>query len=358
METIYTLRRERAEHVAPYLLFDLNHATQRMEWQFAFFSTNLHNLLPSLPRREYIPTFRRLHASLALSFMDIEHATCPDFMQIQGWDNAWAATLHERPGIICTFHTGAYRHLNYVLMQMGVPISIVMAGRAIRGEQRLLDKLAVRMAESGQDQKPDVEFIDAELPHALFRMAKAAKHGRSLLVYIDGNTGAQGSATADAARNLLAIPFCGWQMNVRQGVAALAYRLQVPLYPIICERELGWGLHLSHRLTYWHFNRICPLPDEPQAAFAARATKRLYGLLEQFVAQKPDQWEGWLNLQHHLVTPAPTELDEEENPIRWAPFRWGKKAFLLHRPTYMSYRVSWKEFYQKYPWYNMDFLEI
>lgn len=329
-----------------------------MEWQFAIFSANIHNLHPTLPRREYLPAFRRLQANLALSFMDIEHATCPDFMQVTGWDNAWAATLRERPGIVCTFHTGAYRYLNYLLMLAGVPISIVMAGRAVRAEQGLLDRLAVRVAELGLCQKPDVEFIDAEQPHALLRMSRAAKQGRSLLVYIDGNTGVKTQVADGDLRNLLTIPFCGWQMKVRQGVASLAYRLQMPLYPIICERELGRDMQLNQVLTYWHFNPICPLPDESQAVFAARATARLYGLLEHFTIRNPDQWEGWLGLQHHLVLPPPAELNEVESPVRWATYRRGKQAFLLHRPTYASYRISWKEFYRVYPWYNMDFLKV
>jgi len=347
MENINTLYRERAEHVAPYLQLDLKHATQRMEWLFALFSTNLHNLLPDLPRKEYVPTFRRLQANLALTFMDIEHAACPGFMQARGWDDAWATTLRERPGIVCTYHTGAYRYLNHLLVAAGVQLSIVVAGRAIPAEQRLLDRASA-----------DIDLIDAEQPHALFSMAKAAKQGRSLLVYIDGNTGTNGNA-ADADRhNLLTVPFCGWQVKVRQGVAALAYRLQLPLYPVICEREVRWGMRLNHLLTYWHFNPICPLPDESQAAFAARATARLYGLLEQFVVRNPDQWEGWLGLQHDLVLPAPAELDEEEHPMRWAPYRRGNQAFLLHRPTYASYRITWKEFYRLYPWYNMDFLDV
>lgn len=347
MKNTETLRGERTAHVAPYLKLNLKHATQRMEWLFAIFSANMHNLHPTLPRREYIPIFRRLQANLALTFMDIEHAACPGLMQVQGWDDAWAIALRERPGIICTFHTGAYRYLNYLLMQAGVPISIVAAGRAIPRERGLLAKL---------DGDANVEFIDAEQPHALLRMARAAKQGRSLLVYTDGNTGT--SAGDGGSHNQLTIPFCGWQMKVRQGVAALAYRLQMPLYPIICERELGGDMQLSHVLTYWHFNAICPLPDESQAAFAARATARLYGLLEHFIIRNPDQWEGWLGLQHHLVLPPPALLNEVEYPARWATYRKGKQAFLLHRPTYASYRISWKVFYQKYPWYNMDFLEM
>ena len=213
------------------------------------------------------------------------------------------------------------------------------------------------MSRSAQ-QRPDVEFIDAEHAHGLFRMAKATAQRRSLLVYIDGNTGVQRKKEGSTSRNLLTIPFCGWQMNVRQGIAALAHRLQLPLYPIICERELGMDMRQNHRFTYWHFNPIRPLPCETQAEFAARATTQLYGVLEHFVTRNPDQWEGWLNLQHNLVLPATTELHDVENPIRWATYRWGKRAMLLHRPTYMSYRLSWEEFYKKYPMYNSDFLGI
>ena len=325
----------RNERIDAYLRQNLKNSTQRMQREFAFFCANLHNFLPQIPVYEYVTLFNRLQANRMLADLDIEHAS---IIQVHGWDETYVAKLVQRPGIICTFHTGSYRFLSLLLSKARIPISLVVAGDALKQEQHIFEnrfapaayKLGIR---------PNVDFINATLPNSLIRMTRAAKQGRCLLVYVDGNTGA---GTSDGKQtNLLALPFCAQQVRVRKGTPLLAYRLGLPLYPISGTRGfINMGTEGSHRLFFKQHQPILPSPEENEHTYVARATQRLYRILQEVASTSPYEWEGWLNVHSNLVlSPAATDASSLEIN-ECIPFHWGKYAFLLHLPTYTSYQIS------------------
>ncbi|GGH00043.1 hypothetical protein GCM10007415_39910 [Parapedobacter pyrenivorans] len=281
---------DRTKRIDAYLQHDLKNTNQRMQREFAYFSANVYSLLPHIPQRDYLSLFNQLQANRMLSDLDIEQACA---MQVHGWDASYASALQKRPGIICTFHTGSYRFLNLLLAHAGTPLSLVVAGDVLKQEKETFEN---RFEPAAQHIgiKPDIDFINASLPSSLISMARAAKQGRCLLVYLDGNTG---SGDAENTGNLLTLPFCAGQLRVRKGTAVLAYRLGLPLYPIICTRKAtGITAGRSNHLLYRQLAPLLPLQGEDEAAYAARATATLYAMLAEVAGLRPYEWEGWLNV--------------------------------------------------------------
>jgi len=325
---------ERSEIVQAYQRFTLSDASDTVERQFAFFSANLSNCFPHINSTHYLDIFKQMQLNRRLSFHDIELMRFPELIRITGWDAGWAAALRHAPAIVCTYHTGAYRLINVLLAKAGVPVSLVISGRAMRHERQELTCLyADVMAQAGRTL--NMQLIDAEQPKALLRMARAIDSGRSLLVYVDGNTG----TPVKENHNLLGVQFGRRRLWVRVGLAALAYRMAIPIYPVCCQRA-GMGMADNREVQFEHLPAIMPAGSSARQ-FAGDATEQLYHHLAAFVENKPAQWEGWLALHHHLAPLNPAAPITAMEPLdRWAVYRHNGYRFLLHKPTYMHYALS------------------
>lgn len=329
---------ERQQLVDEYAYFDLYQASDKTERQFAFFNANIGNCLPNIPYTAYSELFRKMQLNRRLCFHDTQHAAQRGFLTTTGWDTGWASSLCQTPGIICTYHMGSYRYINYLLALSGVPISMVVSGAAYADEHRELSKQYCKVTQAAGVEL-DMELIDATQPNSLWRMAKAVRLGRSLLVYIDGNTG----VASKGHKNLVPATFLSRQIKARQGVALLAYRLGVPIYPVVCTRGEMDDPVANRQLTYRLFEPIVPAYNGNMKDFIRKSTRQLYGILADAVRQAPCQWEGWLNIHQHLILetdragkglPEPMEFD-------FATLRFRHSPYLLHQPTYQTYRTDW-----------------
>ncbi|MGV3761579.1 hypothetical protein [Parapedobacter sp.] len=336
------LLEERAGIIRAYQRFTLADASETMERQFAFFDANLSNCFPHVNRADYPDIFMQMQLNRRLSFHDIELMRFPELIRLSGWDVGWAAALRHEPAIVCTYHTGSYRLINVLLARAGVPFSLVVSGQALQHEQQELDRVYTDvMAQTGV--ALNMQLIDAEQPKALLQMARAIKSGRSLLVYVDGNTGT--TAGGRDNRNLLGIDFGHRRLWVRVGLASLAHRLAIPIYPVRCQRA-GTGMADNRGVLFEHLPAIVPAGLSAHR-FAGEATDRLYQYLAASVENNPAQWEGWLTLHRNLVQLWSAEPITAMEPLdRWAVYRRKGFRFLLHKPTYMQYVLTRKQYHR------------
>ena len=336
MKTPEELLAERRDFVRDYERFDLASASEASERQFAFFDANLSNCFPEVNRAAYTDLFKQMHLNRRLSFHDMELMHFPELIRITGWDADWAEGLRHEPAIICTYHTGSYRMINFLLAHAGVPFSLVVSGKALHQEHRERNRLYASVA-AQTGVCLDMQLIDAEQPKALLQMARAVKAGRTLLVYIDGNTGTR---MADTGRhNLLEIDFGRQRLGARVGVASLACRLEVPIYPVRCQRQ-GMDMERNRDIRFEHLPAIMPVQMTTRS-FAHDATDGLYQYLAMFVKDNPEQWEGWLTLHHKLAhTPSAGPVNLMEPPNVWAVYRHKQQPYLLHKPSYTHYPLD------------------
>ncbi len=167
-------------------------------------------------------------------------------------------------------------------------------------------------------------------------MARAAKQGRYLLAYVDGSTGAGNAKPA----NLISIPFGAKRIGVRKGVAVLAHRLGLPVYPVYSRRAFPqMEPEDSHHLRYDCPGALVPAVGEPVETFAARVLTALYRSLEEIALATPQDWSGWLHV--HTAIQQSSSPPGNYVPAPFIPFQKRGKAFALHQRTYCIYRVPW-----------------
>jgi len=139
-----------------------------------------------------------------------------------------------------------------------------------------------------------LEILNAENSQIVLQAIRRLRSGKSLLFYIDGNTGV-GGYYADMDK-LIKIKFFNNDLYARKGIAFLSHFTQTPIIPVICIRT-GW---LSREIHF--LDPIKPNKETKKEEYNKKATQLLYSNLEKYVSKYPEQWEGWLYVHKFLDT--------------------------------------------------------
>lgn len=187
--------------------------------------------------------------------------------------------------IFCTYHLASYRRFYLYLKQAGIDFVLLMSGDTmLRQAEWILEDS--RMVSAQQGWGGNLSIIDAESPSGLLQCARALRRGLSVLVLIDGNSGAGGM------QNLQPVPFLGRELMARTGVATLSHLTGTPIVPVVCGRDaVQLQMTLHQAIVPGHV---------PRDTYVRATTQALYDLLAQSVAQNPGQWEGWLYVHNFL----------------------------------------------------------
>jgi hypothetical protein len=182
----------------------------------------------------------------------------------------------------------------------------------------------------------DFDLIDAEQPTALLKMMRALKKGKSLFVYLDGNTGVN-----SGKEKHVVVEFMAGRLWVRKGIAVLAQLMQCPIYPLSCLRTSLYSLDYSTAEAI-----IPPKDKQPDPLFVQRTMQTLYKQLEEIVYTQPFQWECWLYLHQFMVLPEPAkprkevQVKELLNPDAWASFSIDGHCFALDLENFSSFEIA------------------
>jgi lauroyl/myristoyl acyltransferase len=297
---------------------------------FTFFSANLLHLMPQIDVNTHEAHFREVCLHQHLSWKDQFDPDLHNRMQIKGWDQNVIEKFRSSPGMICTYHTGSYRLINRLLVEAGVAFSLIVSTEVYNTEAASFKAAFDRYNSSSQT----FDLIDAEQPTALLKMIRAAKSGRNLLVYVDGNTGA-GKSTA----NNLTVDFMDGQLSVRKGIAVLASILKRTIYPISCIRPAIDKVHFNVH------DSIIQREGIARDSFVQYAMQQIYTDLASVLKEDPFQWECWLHLHQSLVLsmdnvpPDRVTMKELTDARLWASFKINKQSFVLHKPSFSSFKI-------------------
>lgn len=258
---------------------------------FEFASANLHLLLPELPMAEHPDLIETIIANQALAAAD--ETNCSLLAHTENVDDSGAlARAKEAPAIFATFHFGSYRLINMMLASKGLSY-VLPVDRYIFERDRVTFEKHFQGYKDYFHSASQLQVVNAEEPTSALAMARKARAGWSLLAYVDGNTGVQGTERQDS--KLLKIPLLGHDIYARKGIAFLAHFLHLPLVPVFCEilgpTERRLTLHAPINPAESALSR-----DE----FCRVATEKLHVLLGEHLVAEPAQWEGWFDLQKHL----------------------------------------------------------
>jgi lauroyl/myristoyl acyltransferase len=204
----------------------------------------------------------------------------PGRMQISGLEHLTSARELAGRAFIGSFQTGPYYRIPMALSEQGIPLSVLMDRASFEESMKRWNVWAQRY--TGDLLEP-VEFVDAEEPTAMWKLASALRKGRSAFAFFDGNTG----MNPGRAQSALNVRLGKVTFPVRQGIAYLSWRTETPIVPAVAE----FGPRKSHRLHL--YPAISRRADEPAQDYCCRAFSYLFSVLERHLARDPAGWEPW-----------------------------------------------------------------
>ncbi|MGH8402765.1 MAG: hypothetical protein ACRESO_05110 [Gammaproteobacteria bacterium] len=268
-----------------------------------FASANLHHLLPEIPMREHEKVFDEILLHRLMAELDEDSVFLLDHTRIED-PHSVLNTAKTAPVIFCTFHFGAYRLINMLLISRSFDYLLPVEDHIYTAQKGIF------LDHSQGYQKhfrstSQFSVVNAEEPTAALAMARKARAGWSLLAYLDGNTGVQGAARKDV--KMLKIPLLGRPIYARKGIAFLSHFLKLPIVPVFCEITGP----VERRLIF-HDPIEAPGTGSDREQYCQKTTNQLYALLGTYLKKSPSQWLGWLDMQQYLDLDATTPFETVE----------------------------------------------
>ncbi|WP_028298205.1 hypothetical protein [Olivibacter sitiensis] len=320
---------------------------QEEQWlnSFTFFSANIHHFLPLLPYAQHLPMYGRLRFHQWLNGLDAQFFADTYPLEIKGWE-PYERRIRQEPGIICTYHFGAYQLINYLLVKARIPYVLLVGGEVTAQWQHLYPTLQEQLREA--ERAGRFLLLNASENRSLRRVKQLTEEGYHLLLYVDGMEGLEGQGSLEQ------LPFLGQHIAVPRGAAHLSHWLQRPLYPFVALRR-GWAVELLAAPA------ICPPPGMDRRAYTGAAMGKLYDLLVPYLLHWPEQWTNWPQL-HRLMRDGPLIGGERwysataeglTDAATHGIYRVRDACFLLRKADYRSFRLSRADFDALYQaWYT------
>lgn len=257
-------------------------------YPFAAFSANLGLFLPHIPVSRHPELFRQTLLNQRLANLDEYYLPQLQIHWAPGCELDFDR-LRSSPAIVCTYHTGSYRLLSYLLMEQHISIALLLASKVIQEQGEGMRAHATKI---GKRNGTTCTLIDAEQPMAGLHILKALRQGTTVVAYIDGNTGAL--ANGENA-NLTTVRFLDKEMRVRVGLPQLARRAGAILCGVMALRNPDY----TPLMTCTRFVPPNHLGEEGCNA-DQHAMQLFYADLEKAVKGDPWLWENWFYLHEQL----------------------------------------------------------
>jgi KDO2-lipid IV(A) lauroyltransferase len=254
-------------------------------------SASLSNLLPGIARSSHEKIIDNILFYQQWAVRDQYYAGLVDELVVEGE----VIVNAEKPTIYCSYHMGSYRLLIPYLISKHVKFTLLIDSQVAQVQGGDFAE-AVRRAVARFDASADCcRIIDTSHSSILFSMARELKQNRSLVVFIDGNSGVHSKQGTD--ENLVEVDFLGQTLMARQGIARISQLTGASITPAIMHRT---NLNLwENRLKF--FAPIFPTVGLDPGAYVRRATACLYAILEEYLHEFYEQWESWGYVEKSLM---------------------------------------------------------
>jgi lauroyl/myristoyl acyltransferase len=311
---------------------------------FNLVSSILSYLLPEIEVSFHDTIFRNMLTHQALSGLEQAYPEMASEVGLTIRSKRMLGKIKKSPHIIASFHTASYRLLNHLLKQNDIPYTLVISKGGLQSQGEGF----VKLCETTYGES--FKMIDAEAPGALFAMIKELKAGKSLLIYLDGNTGGGGKQIDK--EKLASIDFLNSTITVRKGTSYLSHISNTPIISSVCYRDGFDKIHIDFP-TYTK-----PDPKEHRDVYAQKVMQFVYSAFGEYVKKYPDQWEAWTYLYKNIpfeknnITAPPKEIKyiKEEtcspqklvkfNLTHYSLFTNNKKYFVMDKHSFLSYPLE------------------
>jgi lauroyl/myristoyl acyltransferase len=309
--------------------------------QMNMVSAALANYLPAIDISKHECLYKDILLHKKLSILEQSTYESLEYVEMENCSDEILFLLENKPTIICTFHTGSYRLINLFLMKNKIPYSLVVGEDVVQREGVQFQSIYNSLP--GNANENNFNIIDAEKSNVGLQMLRELKKGRSLVLYMDGNTGAGAATTKNDNRCI--VDFLHQQIYARKGIAFLAHAANVPIITVTSYRQSKENIKLKF------FNPIFPDPSKERNLFAQETTQQIYDLVAPVIKTYPGQWEGWLyihkvaNIINMDITSnckkesTPTEKISLDS-FRFGIFKVNGTSFLLKKSSYSFYAIT------------------
>lgn len=207
----------------------------------------------------------------------------------------------EEPRIYCSFHLGAYRLINFLLLNHNIDYMLLISKDNMEQHGQIYKNFAARFKRL-HNKGGSLDILCAEDERIGFKLIRALKKGKSILAYLDGNSGIGGLDRNDD--RLVSVDFLGKKILARKGIAFIAHFLDIPIVPIISYRSND-ETRTIEMLPPMYSNK-----ELSREAAAKASTQKLFDLFTSYLKKYPAQWGGWFYFNHFidkkLLKPTPS----------------------------------------------------
>lgn len=300
------------------------------------FSANLTNFLPKVPEASHEAMYTSLLRNLSLEKFDHRLMHLSDVSALEG--DLSLINNPKKPFIFCTFHIGSYRLIANLLLRKGYDFSLLVR-QGVFESQRAEFKEYHDAMNGTFDTTSKVNILNAEDPRVLLQMTRELKAGRSMLVYLDGDTGT--GKDQKVTVNLL-----NQQVRVRKGIPYASYLSGVPILPIVQYRKNN----LQNVLRIG--KPVAVKKNEDREDFCRRSLGSIYNYFGKYIEKYPDQWEGWTYIHNAMVikpehsgVSAAYDLNKKRttyrfNQSRYRIFELESNFLLFDRSAYETFEIT------------------
>lgn len=259
----------------------------KLSQAFTSASAAMRHLLPHISFQEQEHLLSRLDFFIRLQNFD-ENFDLRDITTIEG--NVEQIDPGH-PHIFCTFHYGSYRNVAQHLAFQHIKFSLLLT-------RDVLENQATRWRSLPNAEC--CEFLAAEDPLVVKRCISAIRSGRSILVYVDGNSGVGGETIREDGA-MVTIPFLGGTIHVRHGIYALSRLSGLPIVPLINVFD-----EIDKRRLL-----VGELISCPKWKTAHDCMESVFSILAEQIKRDAAQWEGWIYYSTYIKASREMRLSGE-----------------------------------------------
>ncbi len=303
---------------------------------YTFLSANLQNFMPTIPPDQHVVLFEQFQLAQHLNGKDTTYFVDQYPLPIHGWDS-FLTELQRHPGIVCTYHFGAYQLINYLLIKAKMRFALLVAGEVKAKWHRRFPHLLTALQKAEEDGY--FELLDANDRSSLRRLYARLAQGFLLLIYTDGLEGIHTRKRED----LQSVSFLGQHIVVPKGAAQLSYTFGLPIHPLLALRR-------KEHIALITGERIEPDEGVLKKSYIQETTHRLFHFLEPYLHHWPEQWTNWPHI-HGMLAEVGTLLngnkwdgDPPEDSTAYGIYCLEDRYFLLRKHDYMSFVLEKEDF--------------
>lgn len=306
--------------------------------RFNLVAANIKQIFPELNFENHKLIYKNINLYQKLSRLDQFYINSVENCELIDFSESIKNRINANPFIYTTFHLGSYRIINHFLIKQGISFDLLIAKSTYEREGYLFEEI-FNKNKIADNQK--IGLIDAENSTALFAMIRTLRNGRSLLIYMDGNTGINTNNKNNV--NLFLTKLGKGEILARKGAIEISFLTNIPILNILS--------YIENRRTKLKFHPIINVDGKSRDDYINYTMNKIYKQFEELLSKYPDQWEGWYYIHKNLCIKnrwsSEIHLNSGNNNIKYffnyndyGIFNTNHKYYLFDKNKLLSYNIN------------------